>query len=177
MAPRARGGRGGAQAARLTEVIAPVTRAAGVDLEEVTVSRVGRRHLVRIVVDSDAGVDLDAIAVVSRAVSAALDAAEQDGRMLIAGEHVLEVSSPGVDRPLTTPRHWRRNLGRLVSVPVTREGTTRHLTGRVVAADEQGVRLEVDGAPTDVEFASLGAGRVQVELHRAGEDVDGGGQG
>ena len=68
----------------------------------------------------------------SRAVSAALDAAEEAGDAVVPGEYVLEVSSPGVDRPLTEPRHWRRNVGRLVAVTVTGEG---QVTGRVVAAE------------------------------------------
>lgn len=175
MASRGRGAGTRAQAARLAEVITPVTRAAGYDLEKVTVSRLGRRHLVRVVIDSDAGVDLDAIAEVSRAVSAALDAAEQGGDVVIAGEYVLEVSSPGVERPLTQPRHWRRNIGRLVTVPVTRDGVTQRWTGRVVAADDDGVVLDVEGSATQIAYASLGAGRVQVELGRV-DDADGGGQ-
>ena len=82
------------------------------------VSRAGRRHVVRVIVDADGGINLDAVADVSRAVSAALDAAEEAGGDILAGEYQLEVSSPGVDRPLTLPRHWRRNVGRLVKVTV-----------------------------------------------------------
>jgi ribosome maturation factor RimP len=78
--PRGAGGAGrGGQAARLAEVIAPVAQGAGFDLEDVTVSKMGRRRLVRVIVDRDDGVDLDAIAEVSRSASAALDAAEQAG--------------------------------------------------------------------------------------------------
>jgi ribosome maturation factor RimP len=162
---------GGAQAARVAEIIAPVTREAGFDLEDVTVSRVGRRHLVRVVVDSDSGVDLDAIAEVSRSVSSALDDAEQAGPQVVAGEYVLEVTSPGVDRPLTEPRHWRRNIGRLVTVPAQRgDGVTRHVTGRITAADERRVMLEVDGGTCELSYDDLGAGRVQVELQRGLED-------
>jgi ribosome maturation factor RimP len=170
MTPRGRGTGLRARADRLTEVIAPVARQAGYDLEHVTVSRVGRRHLVRVIIDSDTGVDLDGIAAVSRKVSAALDAAEQAGGTLVSGEYVLEVSSPGVDRPLTQPRHWRRNRGRLVTVAVTGQGATRRVTGRIVDAGEQGVALEVDGAVREMAFEDLGAGRVQVELRPLEED-------
>jgi ribosome maturation factor RimP len=162
--PRGTGPR--AQAARLAEVIAPVAADAGFDLEDVRVSRVGRRHLVRVVIDRDGGVDLDAIAEVSRSVSTALDAAERAGDQVVAGEYVLEVSSPGVDRPLTESRHWRRNVGRLVTVPVHEEGVTRHLTGRVAAADERRVMLEVGDGARELPLEQLGAGRVQVELDR-----------
>jgi ribosome maturation factor RimP len=158
-------GRGG-QAARLTEVIAPVTGGAGFDLEDVSVSRVGRRHLVRVVIDRDAGVDLDAITEVSRSVSSALDAAEQAGAAVVPGEYVLEVSSPGVDRPLTEPRHWHRSVGRLVTVAVAHGEGTRHLTGRVVDADDRRVMLEVDDGPVELPYDRLGPGRVQVEWQR-----------
>ena len=102
--------------AQLRAVVEPVVGAAGYDLEDLTVSRAGRRSVVRVVVDRDGGIDLDAVADVSRLVSAALDAAEDRGREIFTGEYQLEVSSPGVDRPLTQPRHWRRNVGRLVKV-------------------------------------------------------------
>lgn len=174
MTPRGRGAGTRALAARLAEVIGPVTQQAGFDLEHVTVSRVGRRHLVRVIVDSDTGVDLDGIADVSRAVSATLDETERDGETLLAGEYVLEVSSPGVDRPLTEVRHWRRSVGRLVTVAVPEGNATRQVTGRVVAADEQQVVLDVDGERRELLFDGLGAGRVQVEMRRADEA---GGQG
>ncbi|MGW1448381.1 ribosome maturation factor RimP, partial [Micromonospora sp. NPDC002411] len=111
-----RGGDLAGRRARLREVIEPVVNDAGYDLEDLSVSRAGRRHVVRVMVDADGGIDLDAVADVSRAVSAALDAAEETGGDIVAGEYQLEVSSPGVDRPLTLPRHWRRNVSRLVKV-------------------------------------------------------------
>ncbi|MGI5215503.1 ribosome maturation factor RimP [Plantactinospora sp. CA-290183] len=107
---------------RLRAVIEPVVTAAGYDLEDLSVSRAGRRHVVRVIVDRDGGVSLDAVADVSRAVSGALDEAEAAAGDLVAGEYQLEVSSPGVDRPLTLPRHWRRNVGRLVKVTASGAG-------------------------------------------------------
>jgi ribosome maturation factor RimP len=150
---------------RLTGVIEPVAAHAGFDLERVAVSRVGRRHSVRVVIDRDEGVGLDAIAEVSRAMSQALDAADESGAAVIPGEYVLEISSPGVDRPLTEPRHWRRNLGRLVTVPVAGET----LTGRVLETNDHGVMLEVDGARRELPYDQLGPGRVQVELRHSEE--------
>jgi ribosome maturation factor RimP len=176
MAPRGRGTGLRAQATRLTEVIEPVANHVGFDLEHVSVSRVGRRHLVRVIIDSDSGVDLDGIAEVSRSVSVALDAAEQAGSVLVAGEYVLEVSSPGVDRPLAQPRHWRRNRGRLVSVTVSEHGTTGQLTGRIVDADDEQVVLEVDGTARTFSYGQLGSGRVQVELRRLEEEAPGEGE-
>lgn len=154
---------------RLARVIEPITARAGLDLERVRVSRLGRRHRVEVTVDRDGGVDLDTIAEVSRAVSAALDTAETTGDPVLAGEHVLEVSSPGVDRPLTEPRHWRRNLGRLVTVPGPAGET---LTGRVAAAHADTVVLDVDGTPRTLGYAQLGPGQVQVELRPSGPPDD-----
>lgn len=149
----------------LLEVLTPVVAATGHDLEDVTVTSAGRRSLVRVVVDADGGVDLDAIADVSRAVSDALDD-DTPGGAAFAGPFVLEVTSPGVDRPLTEERHWRRAAGRLVQVTVDE----RTLTGRVVDTDPAGVTLEVDGARRSVAWADLGKGRVQVEFNRSGSD-------
>jgi ribosome maturation factor RimP len=153
---------------QLRGVVAPVVAGAGLDLEDLAVSRVGRRHLVRVVVDADAGIDLDAVAALSRDLSAALDAAERDMGELVAGEYVLEVSSPGVDRPLTRPRHWRRNVGRLVAV---RAGGDR-LTGRISGADDRGVTLDVGGLPRQFGFADLGPGRIEIEFSRLDELSD-----
>ncbi len=150
---------------RLRAVVAPVVEATGHDLEELTLTRAGRRFVVRVLIDADGGVNLDAVAVVSRAVSDALDAAEESGGELLSGEYQLEVSSPGVDRPLTLPRHWRRNVARLVATSVDDVA----VTGRLTAADDRGVVLDVDGAAREVTYAQLGPGRVQIEFNRVEE--------
>ncbi len=147
----------------LLDLLGPIVAGAGYDLDDVTVTAAGRRSLIRVSVDADGGIDLDAVAAVSRVVSDALDA-DADGGSAFAGPYVLEVSSPGVDRPLTEPRHWRRAVGRLVEVTVGE----RVLTGRVRAAAEAGVTLEVDGATRDVSWSDLGKGRVQVEFNAPG---------
>jgi ribosome maturation factor RimP len=145
-----------------------VVESAGYDLEELSVSRAGRRHLLRIIVDGDGGVSLDEVADLSRDISAALDSAEETGGAFTAGEYVLEVSSPGVDRPLTLPRHWRRNVGRLVQV---RAGD-RQLTGRVMKADDDGVVLSVDGTDHELAYGELGSGKIQLEFSRVEEVSD-----
>jgi ribosome maturation factor RimP len=147
--------------ARVRAVIEPVVAAAGYDLEDVTLSRAGRRHLVRILVDADGGITLDDVAVVSREISAALDAADEANGEVLAGEYQLEVGSPGVDRPLTAPRHWRRNVGRRV--------TAGGRTGRVLAADDEGIVLDVDGTSRELPYAELGPGKVQIEFKRLDE--------
>ncbi len=176
----ARSGRTGAtppvsrQKERLHAAVEPVVAKAGYDLEDLVTSKAGDRSLVRVVVDGDDGVSSDAIAEISRDISAALDAAEAADGPLSRGGYTLEVSSPGIDRPLTQPRHWRRNTGRLVKVRVGQ--ATR--TGRILAAGDDSIRLDVDGEPQDLPYAELGPGKVQIEFGRptaaeASEDGNG----
>jgi len=149
---------------RLAGLIRPVVAAAGMDLESVRVTVAGRRRLLRVVVDSDRGVSLDDAAIVSRDVSAALDVTDVMGDV----PYTLEGSSPGVDRPLTEPRHWRRSAGRLVRV---KAGAAGAVEGRVLAADAEGVTMDVTGAKRRFAYRDLGAGAVQVEFGRA-DDAD-----
>ena len=107
----------GSAPGQLRDVVEPLVREAGFDLEDLEVRAAGRRHAVKIVVDSDAGVGLDDIAMLSRAASDELDQHEH----LLGGSYTLEVTSPGVDRPLTGPRHWRRAHLRQVAVPIRAE--------------------------------------------------------
>ena len=130
------------------------------DLESVRVTAAGRRRLLRVVVDSDRGVSLDDAAAVSRELSAALDTVAVMGDF----PYTLEVSSPGVDRPLTDRRHWRRAVGRLVKVTVTDSGGARPVSGRISAADADGVTLDVDGARRRFPYGVLGPGAIQVEF-------------
>ena len=136
---------------RLAGMIQPVVAAAGLDLESVRVTIAGKRRLLRVVVDADHSVSLDETADVSREVSALLDASSMMGEV----PYTLEVSSPGVDRPLTEPRHWRRAVRRLVRVKAAGEGTVQ---GRVLVADEAGVTLDVDGVRHSFTYGVLGRG-------------------
>ncbi|MGP4027646.1 ribosome maturation factor RimP [Actinomadura sp. 3N407] len=120
----------------LSRLLTPAVNEAGFDLEEVDVRPAGRRRLVRIVVDGDGGVGLDDITRLSETASGLLDGSDVMG----ASPYVLEVTSPGVDRPLTEPRHWRRAVGRLVVAPLTEGG---QIEGRVVAADDEAVEIDV----------------------------------
>lgn len=156
-----------ASATRLIPLVGPAVAAAGCVLEDLTVTPAGRRSIVRVLVDSDTGITLDEVADVSRAVGEVLDAADEADPGLFGASYVLEVSSPGVDRPLTAPRHWQRNTGRLVSVTL-RGGSA--VTGRVVDTDESGVTLDVDGEQRRLTFADLLRGVVQVEFSRRQEE-------
>lgn len=144
---------------RVQRVLERVVSAHGVDLEDVVVSPAGRRRVLQVMVDRDGGVGLDDVATVSATVAAALEESDVMG----ATPYVLEVTSPGVDRPLTQPRQWRRAVDRLVRVPIADTG---ELAGRVLAVDDDGVLFALDGGQRQVPWADLGTGRVQVEFNR-----------
>lgn len=147
---------------QLQGVLEPIVRAAGFELEELDVRAAGRRHTIKIVVDSDEGVDLDDIARLSRAVAADLDEREH----LLGGSYTLEVTSPGVERPLTGLRHWRRAHLRQVAVR-THDGAT--FTARVGAAGEESVTLLVRGELRELRYADVAHAGVQVEFRAAPE--------
>jgi len=159
-----------AETARLTRVLEPVIQAAGLDLESVRVAAAGRRRLLRVVVDADGGPGLDDIAVLSRTLSAELDSSGVMGETA----YTLEVSSPGVDRPLTAERHWRRAQGRLVRVPLApgAPGYPDTVLGRVVMARPDGVVLEAGGQRLEFGYQDLGPGQVQIEFGSGGAAHD-----
>ena len=156
-----------ASAAHLQALLAPLVAEAGSDLEDVSVSKAGKRSVVRVLVDRDGGIDLDDVAEVSRLVSDALDELDAQDPKALGPSYTLEVSSPGVDRPLTAPRHWRRNIGRLVLATMV-DGPS--VTGRVTAADEHVVTLDVEGAPRTIRYDELTRGVVQVEFSRRNQE-------
>jgi ribosome maturation factor RimP len=144
---------------RVEEALASRAGELGLDLEGVTLTSAGRHRMLRVAVDKDGGVSLDDLAEATRDLSVALD--ETD----LMGEHpyTLEVTSPGVDRPLTLPRHWRRNRDRLVTVTLADEES---VTGRIGSSDEHGVVLDVDGTERTYAYADVVRAKIQVEFSR-----------
>lgn len=147
---------------RLAGVLAPPLEALGLDLEAVDLTKAGKHSVLRVAVDRDGGVDMDAIADATRAVSAVLDETDLMGQ----GAYTLEVSSPGVDRPLTLPRHWRRNAGRLVKVTFPE---AEAVTGRIRESDDEGATLVVDGADHRIAYDEIKKAKVQIEFKPAKE--------
>ncbi|GAA3216660.1 ribosome maturation factor RimP [Streptomyces sp. XM83C] len=153
------------QSERLRDLLEPLVAAQGLDLEEIAVDSVGRRRVLRVVVDSDTGADLDKIADVSRALSAKLDETDAMGE----GEYTLEVGTPGAERLLTEHRHYVRATGRLVKFQLSEGGD---LVARITAVDDEGLDLEVPGVkgrrPTArrLAFGDIAKARVQVEFNR-----------
>ena len=162
---------------RLARLLEPVVHAMNMDLEGVRVSSAGRRRVLRVFVDADGGVSLDDIAFASRELSIKLDGSAEMGDQ----PYTLEVSSPGVDRPLTQPRHWRRAAGRLVVAPLRVQSAGHNdgngsaiAEGRITAWSEHGVTLERDGVTREYQYADLGPGRVQVEFGHFDNSPDNG---
>ena len=162
---------------RLVRLLEPVVHAMNMDLEGIRVTAAGRRRVLRVVVDADGGVSLDDIALASRELSVKLDNSAEMGEQ----PYTLEVSSPGVDRPLTQPRHWRRAAGRLVVAPLRAESAghkdgngSATAEGRITAWSEHGVTLEHDGVAREYQYAELGPGRVQVEFGHFDNSPDNG---
>ncbi|QKV74754.1 ribosome maturation factor RimP [Amycolatopsis sp. Hca4] len=147
----------GELASRLQPIVAEAVTAAGFDLDSFEVQQAGRRQLVKVVVDADDGVGLDEVAEVSRKVSAALD--ENDH--VLASAYTLEVTSPGLDRPLTQQRHWRRARFRLVKVTPA-DGAP--FIGRVGHAGEHAARVLEGGKIRDVRYADVAKAVVEIEF-------------
>ncbi len=135
----------------------------GLDLEAVELTPAGKRRVLRIAVDKDGGVSLDEVAAATRAITEVIDASDA------LGEHpyTLEVTSRGVDRPLTEARHWRRNRSRLVNVTLA-DGSV--VTGRIGDCDEEQVSLDVDGTARMVSYADVKKALVQIEFNRKDQD-------
>ena len=147
----------------MRSLLEPALSALGVDLEDLDVSMAGRRRRVCVVVDRDGGVDLDLVASVSKAVSQALDSSDSMGE----APYVLEVTSPGADRPLTEPRHWRRAQGRKIDCQL-RDGS--EITGRLTAADDECIVIVNDAGEHAIDMADLARGIVVLEFRREGEE-------
>ncbi|CRK53221.1 Ribosome maturation factor RimP [Rhodococcus sp. RD6.2] len=145
---------------RVIELLADLMPDQGYDLEDVTVSKAGSRSVVRVMVDSDSGLDLDDVAELSRQISERLDAATEFGET----PYTLEVTSPGIDRPLTEPRHWRRAQGRRVRVEIGDE----QVLARVGALGDGVVALVLPakGGPVvrEIALADVANAVVQVEF-------------
>lgn len=144
---------------QLAGVLTAPLVAVGLDLEAVELTAAGKRRMLRVAIDKDGGVTMDDIAVATKEVSRVLD--ESD----VMGEHpyTLEVTSPGTDRPLTLPRHWRRNLGRLVKV-TGEDGES--FVGRITATGEERATVNIDGQEREIGYANVSKARIEIEFKR-----------
>ncbi|WP_229054252.1 ribosome maturation factor RimP [Aeromicrobium sp. Leaf350] len=147
---------------RITDVVRDVVGAHGLDLDDVTLGG-GQRRMLRIVVDAEGGVDLDALGPLTREISLALDEDPAAQKAVGSGAYTLEITSRGTDRPLTLPRHWQRNRGRLVAItPIDGD----RFTGRIREADDDAATVTVAQVDRQVHYSEIRTAVVQVELNR-----------
>jgi ribosome maturation factor RimP len=168
----------------LTDLLLPALAADGLVVEELRLMPAGKRRILKVLIDRDPyatgqpvasagaaaeadqpidGLSLDEVAEASRVVSAHLDTLTGDDDPLAGAAYTLEVSSPGVERPLTLPRHFRRNVGRLVDLR-TSDGSS--LRCRITAATADNVTVQTGHGPRDLTWADVQGASVQVEFKR-----------
>jgi ribosome maturation factor RimP len=147
----------------ITDLITPAVAEAGFFLEEVQIASPGSHRIVTCVVDGPTPLNLDQVTVASRVISEILDSAEFMGET----PFTLEVTSPGVDRPLTQPRHWTKNLTRLIKVTLS-DGAV--IIGRLTEFDEVSAKLveNIKGRIKEhkVAFADIKRAVVEIEFNR-----------
>lgn len=146
----------------IARVVSPVVEQCGLEVDRLEIASAGKRSVLRIFLDGDGpdgrGPSLDEIAEATRALSQALDESDATGN----APYTLEVSSRGVSRPLTEPKHFRRNTGRLVALTLAEGG----VSGRIAAVDADGLDLDVDGTPRRVAYDDITKAVVQAELRK-----------
>jgi ribosome maturation factor RimP len=142
---------------QILQILEPIASNMGLDLEDVEIKSAGKHSIVQVSIDKDGGINLDEVAQISNQISEALDAKD------VLGEkpYTLEVGSPGIDRALTLPRHWRRNNGRLVKINF---GSNSEI-GRIIESDEERVSLEVKGKTRSINFDKIDKAFIQVEFN------------
>lgn len=144
-------------ARKLTELIEPVAEQNGFELVAVEQSGGRRAMVIRVLLDREGGVNLDAICEANRWVSELLDEADP-----ISGPYTLEVSSPGVDRPLRTREHFARFAGETVTIKARATGTSRGTwTGQLVGIEGDDVVLEIDGERVAIPYDTVQKARLK----------------
>jgi ribosome maturation factor RimP len=133
--------------------ITPAIEAAGFYLEEVTLTPAGKRKIMTVIVDGDTNLSLDQVTAVSKEVSAIVEVLPALGDT----SFTLEVTSPGVDRPLTNPRHWRKNHGRLINVTLHDE---KSMKGRI--GDSTEIDVEIDSVK--IAYAAIKRALIEIEF-------------
>jgi ribosome maturation factor RimP len=146
------------QLAAVREVVEPVLASLGIELFDLALGGGAGARTLRVTVDRDGGVDLDTITEATRAISAPLDGCAELG-----GPYLLEVSSPGIERPLREPQHFRRALGAVVSIRHRAGPSPERVHGTLVAADDRGCTVDVDGALVELPYDAITKARTVFE--------------
>ena len=142
----------------ISAAITPALTALGFYLEDLNISSAGKRSLLTVIVDADRHLSLDEVTQATKAISEIVENIPALG----ATPFTLEVTSPGVDRPLTKPRHWRKNINRLVKI-ILQDG--KEIKGRIKSASEISATIdEVEISYVDIKRANL-----EIEFRQVGK--------
>jgi ribosome maturation factor RimP len=141
---------------QVAAVITPAIQALGFYVEDISITAAGRRSMLTVIVDGDTHLSLDQVTVATKAISEIVENLPTLGN----NPFTLEVTSPGLDRPLTKPRHWRKNKDRLIKI-VLNDG--KEISGRIkdsteadVIVDEQNVKFaDIKRATLEIEFKQV----------------------
>ena len=141
----------------ISAVITPALSDLGFYLEDITITSAGRRSMLTVIVDGDTHLSLDQVTVATKAISEIVENIQSLGQ----APFTLEVTSPGLDRPLTKPRHWRKNIDRLVKIVLLDgkeiKGRVKDATEILATVDEQVVKFsDIKRATLEIEFKQVG---------------------
>lgn len=152
---------------QISELITPALHEAGYFLEEVNLVTPGQHRIVTVIVDGESALNLDQVTEASKIVSALMDEAAFMGE----APFTLEVTSPGIDRPLTLPRHFAKNISRLLKV-TKNDGTT--VEGRLISSSDSDITVAVttkkETNDVVVPIANIKRAVVEIEFNRKGGD-------
>ena len=137
----------------ISAAVTPALSALGFYLEDVTITSAGRRSMLTIIVDGDTHLSLDQVTSATKAIGEIVEGLQSLGDT----PFTLEVTSPGLDRPLTKPRHWRKNIDRLVKV-VSLDGSV--VNGRIKSPTETDVLID----DVSIEFSAIKRATLEVEF-------------
>jgi ribosome maturation factor RimP len=146
------------QIAAIHDLVTPVLASLGLELFDLQLTGSGRGRTLRISVEREGGVDLDAIAGASQAITPLLDNDKS-----LDGSYLLEVTSPGIERPLRRPEHFRRAIGEIVSIKYRTDTTADRLRGTLTEVDDDGCVVDVDGELRHFAFADIADARTVFE--------------
>jgi ribosome maturation factor RimP len=142
----------------ISDAVTPALSALGFYLEDVTITSAGRRSMLTIIVDGDTHLSLDQVTSATKAIGEIVESIQSLGET----PFTLEVTSPGLDRPLTKPRHWRKNIDRLVKV-VLLDG--KEIKGRIKSASENSATVD----ESEINFADIKRASLEVEFKQVGK--------
>jgi ribosome maturation factor RimP len=146
----------------IAAAVEPVVTALGLELYDVEATGPGRARTLRVTVEREGGVDLDAVSAASQAISPVLDA-DPAVQAACPGSYTLEVTSPGLERRLRTPAHFRGAVGAMVSVKTRTGGTAERRRGVLTAADDAGIDVAFETGDERLPYDAVTQARTVFE--------------